>query len=117
MDNLIDQIKENCKIKCGNNEYIVNWAKKDNFNRAKTTLERLYLKKGLTWSFVTSGKFSMRYFPNGFLWDVSGSPAFFNDDDLMYYTLGFLCTNFANSILILIFAKVANYFVKSDNIQ
>ena len=83
----------------GNNEYIVNWAKKDNFNRAKTTLERLYLKKGLTWSFVTSGKFSMRYFPEGFLWDVSGSPAFFNDDDLMYYTLGFLCTNFANSIL------------------
>lgn len=83
----------------GNNEYVVNWAQKDNFNRAKTTLERLYLKKGLTWSFVTSGKFSMRYFPEGFLWDVSGSPAFFNNDEIMFYTLGFLCTNFANSIL------------------
>lgn len=83
----------------GNNEYVVNWAQKDNFNRAKITLERLYLKKGLTWSFVTSGKFSMRYFPEGFLWDVSGSPAFFNNDEIMFYTLGFLCTNFANSLL------------------
>ncbi|WP_296861446.1 BREX-1 system adenine-specific DNA-methyltransferase PglX [uncultured Methanobrevibacter sp.] len=86
----------------GNNEYVVNWAEKDNFNRPKKTLSRLYLKKGLTWSFVTSGKFSMRYFPEGYLWDVSGSPAFFSNDDYLYYSLGLLCTNFTNYLLNLI---------------
>jgi len=83
----------------GNNEYVVKWSEKENFNRAKTTLERLYLREGLTWSFISSGKFSMRYFSNGFLWDVSGSPAFFDDTNIMFYTLGFLCTNFATIIL------------------
>ena len=86
----------------GNNEYIVNWSLRNEFNRAKTTLKHLYLRKGLTWSFVTSAKFSARYFGNGFLWDVSGSPAFFDDDDLMYYCLGVLCTNFADYVLKLI---------------
>ena len=83
----------------GNNEYIVNWSKHEEFNRPKSTLKHLYLKKGLTWSFITSSKFSMRYFPEGFLWDVSGSPAFFDNDKIMYYCLGFLCSNFANLIL------------------
>ena len=38
MDNLIDQIKENCKIKCGNNEYIVKtktWYSLEEDNTAK----------------------------------------------------------------------------------
>ena len=83
----------------GNYEYVVNWSKKDNFNRAKTTLSHLYLKEALTWPFIASGKFSCRYLPEGSLWDVAGSPCFFNDKEDMYFTLGFLASNVANYIL------------------
>lgn len=82
----------------GNNDYIVNWSKSKEFNRAKTTLNHLYLKEGITWSFLTSYKFSARYFPNGFLWDVAGSPCFI-EKDKQNYLLGFLCTKIANEFL------------------
>lgn len=83
----------------GNYEYVVNWSKKDNFNRSKTTLQHLYLKEALTWPFITSGDFSARLLPQGFLWDVAGSPCFFKDREDEYYTLGFLCSKVANYIL------------------
>lgn len=83
----------------GNNEYLVNWSQSDNFNRAKTTLQHLYLKEGLTWNFLTSsGKFSMRYFPNGFLWDVAGSPCFVDKKNINY-VLGLMLTRFATNFL------------------
>jgi type II restriction/modification system DNA methylase subunit YeeA len=83
----------------GNYEYIVNWKRKDEFNRSKTTLQRLYLKEGITWPFITSGTFSARYLPNGFLWDVTGSPCFFKDKETLFYCLGFLCSKLANYII------------------
>ncbi len=83
----------------GNYEYIVNWSQKENFNRSKTTLQHLYLKEALTWPFITSGDFSARFLPFGFLWDVAGSPCFFNDITIQNYTLGFLCTKLCNMIL------------------
>ena len=83
----------------GNYEYLVNWSKKDNFNRSKTTLQHLYLKDGITWPFVTSGGFSARILPNGFLWDVAGSPCFFKDEKTKLYALGAMCSNSVNYIL------------------
>ena len=83
----------------GNFEYLVNWSQKANFNRAKTTLQHLYLRDGLTWPFVTSGIFSARYLPFGFLWDVAGSPCFFNDETKKFYILGFMTTKLCNNIL------------------
>ena len=85
----------------GNNDCVVNWSEKDNFSRSKTTCTHLYLKKGLTWSLVTSGRFSIRYFDEGFLWDSAGPSAFFNDE-LIYYILALLSTNLINDILSLI---------------
>lgn len=83
----------------GNNEYVVNWSKRNNFNRSKTTLQRLYLKEAITWPFITSGNFSARYLPNGFLWDVAGSPCFFETPEELKYTLAFLTSKIANLIL------------------
>ena len=83
----------------GNYEYVVNWSKKEHFNRAKTTLSHLYLRDALTWPFITSGKFSCRYLPIGSLWDVAGSPCFFDNEDIKFYTLGFLASCVANYIL------------------
>lgn len=83
----------------GNNDFVVNWSQKHNFNRPKTTCSHLYLKKALTWPFLTSGTFSARYLEEGFLWDVAGSPIFFDDDETKEYALGFLCSKVANHIL------------------
>lgn len=83
----------------GNYDYVVNWTQKDKFNRSKTTLQHLYLKEALTWPFITSGTFSARILPKGFLWDVAGSPCFFNDENTEYYALGALCSNSIDYIL------------------
>lgn len=86
----------------GQNEWIVNWAKKGEFNRSKTTLQDFYLREGITWPFITSGIFSARYFGNGFLWDVAGSPCFFDSKKTLLYALGFMCTKISNIVLGLI---------------
>lgn len=83
----------------GNYEYVVNWSQKGYFNRSKSTLQYLYLREALTWPFITSGDFSARLLPKGFLWDVAGSPCFFTNRIDEMYTLGFLCTNVANYML------------------
>ncbi len=83
----------------GNHEYVVNWSKKDNFNRAKTTLSYLYLKEAITWPFISSNRFSARFLPSGSLWDVAGSPCFFETRNELLYTLGFLTSKLADYYL------------------
>ena len=83
----------------GNNDYIVKWSESARFHRARPTFSHLYLKQGITWSFVTSGMFSARYYPDGFLWDVAGCPFVISDQRLLYYVLGYLSTTIANRIL------------------
>jgi type II restriction/modification system DNA methylase subunit YeeA len=83
----------------GNNEYVVKWSESAHFHRPRPTFKHLYLQKGITWSFVTSGMFSARYYPNGFLWDVAGSPCVIRDENRMYYVLGYLSTKIADMIL------------------
>lgn len=83
----------------GNYEYVVNWSQKNNFNRSKTTFQHLYLREAITWPFITSGDFSARLLVSGFLWDVAGSPCFFNDKGMEYYVLGFMASKICNLIL------------------
>jgi len=80
----------------GNHEYVVNWSKKGEFNRSKTTLQHLYFKEAVTWPFVTSGIFSAKYLPKGSLWDVAGSPCFFRNKVDLLYVLAFLCSKIAD---------------------
>lgn len=60
----------------GNHEYVVNWAEKDKFNRAKTTMTHVYLKPCITWSDISGNTFAGRYCYGGFMFDVKGSCAF-----------------------------------------
>jgi len=60
----------------GNHEYVVNWAEKENFNRAKTTMTHVYLKPCITWSDISGNTFAGRYCYGGFMFDVKGSCAF-----------------------------------------
>ena len=87
----------------GGYDYVVNWSQKDNFNRSKTTLQHLYLREALTWPFICSSTFSAKQLPIGFLWDVAGSPCFFDTKEDELYTLGFLISKVCEVIL-----KVSN---------
>ena len=87
----------------GGYDYVVNWSQKDNFNRSKTTLQHLYLREALTWPFICSSTFSAKQLPVGFLWDVAGSPCFFDTKEDELYTLGFLISKVCEAIL-----KVSN---------
>ena len=82
----------------GNNAYVVKWSESRKFHRPRPTFSHLYLKRGLTWSFVTTGMFSARYYPEGFLWDVAGSPCVFDDNSKLWYVCGFLSTKIADQI-------------------
>lgn len=83
----------------GNYSEIVNWKKRELFNRSKTTLQNLYFKEGITWSFITAGKFNSRILPNGFLWDVAGSPCFFQNEKDRLLTLGYVNSNVSQFFL------------------
>ncbi len=86
----------------GNNDYVVNWTKSHEFNRAKTTMTHLYLKRCITWSDITSAIFSARACENGFFFDVKGSCAF--PDEKTYYPLIALL----NSKVAMMYIKILN---------
>ncbi|WP_417141481.1 BREX-1 system adenine-specific DNA-methyltransferase PglX [Ruminococcus bromii] len=86
----------------GNNFYLVNWARHNEFNRAKTTMTHIYLKPCLTWSDITFDIFSARACDAGFFFDVKGSCAFPNED--MYYPLLALL----NSTVTMMYIKMLN---------
>lgn len=56
-----------------------------------------YCKEGITWSFISSSKFGIRYMPYGCFYDVAGSTLFSKTDNL--YTLGFLSSSVCFMIL------------------
>ena len=98
----------------GNNEYILNWyndgyelQNKLHPSGSRTWAHNFNLdyifKDSLTWSDITSGHLSVRYNDSGFLFDGSGTSAFFTSADHKIKALGFLNTKFANS-----FSKILN---------
>ncbi|MEA5566666.1 BREX-1 system adenine-specific DNA-methyltransferase PglX [Anabaena sp. UHCC 0399] len=94
----------------GNNEFVVNWfadgqeikeyIKNKNPNVARS--ESLYFKKGITWGLITSGIFSCRFMPTGFIFDVGGSSAFPEVKNLP------ICLTFLNSKISYIYLSCLN---------
>lgn len=75
----------------GNNEYLLRWEKRgQTLRRSRTENEIYYFKEGVTWSFLTTGLFSCRFFPNGFLWDVAGSSVFETSNISIKYICAFM---------------------------
>ena len=66
----------------GNNEYVLNWeengSKLRQFRGSNLRNKDRYFEQGITWSTVTSGKSSFRFFTFGFLFDNGGSCLFAN---------------------------------------
>lgn len=89
----------------GNNDYIVNFQNGgkdiceyiDNHSRSKVNHKgrvinrEYYFRESITWSFVSSSNFGVRYCPNGFIFDIGGSSVFPQKEDI-YYILAMLCS-------------------------
>ena len=71
----------------GNNEYVLDWSddgnKLKNFKGSNLRNKNYYFERGITWSTITSGKSSFRYFNNGYLFDNGGS-CLFAREHLLY---------------------------------
>jgi len=92
----------------GNQEYVVNWENDgeeiknftDDRGRLKSRPQNTgyYFREGITWSFVSSSKFGVRYSPKGFIFDVGGS-SLFPEKGKIYTLLSFLCSKLAFNFL------------------
>ncbi len=77
----------------GGSEYLINWA--DNGSEIKSiphsviANEKFFFSPGLTWTTVTSSRFSVRKFGNGFIFD-NGGCCIFLSDELSNYVNGLL---------------------------
>ncbi|MDP2828190.1 MAG: BREX-1 system adenine-specific DNA-methyltransferase PglX [Sulfuricellaceae bacterium] len=97
----------------GNNEHVVDWLN-DGYELQTTkhpsgriwahnfNLEHIF-RDSITWSDITSGSLSVRFNSNGFLFDGSGTSAFFHSNEEKLATVGLLNSTFANEM-----AKVLN---------
>ncbi len=89
----------------GNHSYVVNWENDGAEIRRVSNEKYPYLngnldyvlggqdcffRPGVTWSAVTAGGMSMRYFPTGHIFGSTGQSLFPQDDDVVYPILGFL---------------------------
>jgi hypothetical protein len=93
----------------GNNEYVVNWEN-DGYELKSLASERYgsytkrvvnipyYFLEGLTWSTISSGLFSLRYVPNGFIFETKGAMCFVPPQYLKF-VLGLYNTKVIQSFL------------------
>lgn len=83
----------------GNNDHVIYWKDHgDNLVRNKRGFSSYYLKPCFTWTMIGSTKFSVRYCFEGFLWDVSGSIGF-PQNEHWEYTLGLLNSKITDTII------------------
>lgn len=85
----------------GNNQFVVNWEN-DGFQikhfaddegniRSRPQNTEYFFLPGITWTFISSSKFGVRYSDKGFLFDVAGS-SLFPSENVLEFILGLLCS-------------------------
>jgi hypothetical protein len=104
----------------GNRLHVLNWKNKgEDIHRynnidfehkgAPVRGKQFQFKESISWSFVTSGNFAVRFSPPGSLFDVAGSSLFASHEKI-FHLLGFLNCNIASYILKII-APTLNFQV------
>ncbi len=92
----------------GNHEYVVNFKgfgreiseyRVQSGQSASFPGQNYYFAPSISWSFVSSSKFGVRYYPAGFVFDIAGSSVFVNQPDYTDYYLGFLSSSVAFEML------------------
>ncbi len=97
----------------GNQDVVVNWYNQGkDFVRNRLTNSQYYFKPYLSWSYITSGTFSARYYQSGFLWDVAGSGIFPFKAENIYLILGAICSK-VGSFLLNIINPTLNFQVEN----
>lgn len=88
----------------GNNNYVANWENDGYemtvFSGSVIRNPQYYFRKGITWSSLTSGKLSMRYSPEGFIFESKGSVCFLKNEENLLYLLGLLNTKVIDKMLL-----------------
>lgn len=79
----------------GNNEYVINWGNNGEeikaTGKASIRSPQYYFLEGISWSTISSSYLGMRYVPKGYIFETAGNMMFFNNTEIQYYCLGFLC--------------------------
>lgn len=87
----------------GNKSQIVLW--KDNGSEIRSNPKsavrspQYFFKPHISWTLVTSSKFSARYFEEGFILDTASNCIYFHANKVDYYVLGLLNSKFCQEIL------------------
>lgn len=92
----------------GNNEDVVNWfndgeevksfVDEKGKQRSRPQNQQYYYCEGGTWSAISSSLFSIRYFPEGFLFSNAGM-ALYTEHNKLLYIIGFLNSNLCQTYL------------------
>lgn len=93
----------------GNSYLVVNWendgkemkeftSKLPQGMNVRLKSRDFYFKSGFTWSTVTSKSISVRYLPEGFIFDIKGSMGF-PTDDILLVCIGILNSKVINALL------------------
>ena len=83
----------------GNLDYILKWENNGvELVRSRTENREYFFRPGITWSLITSSDLSFRWFPEGFMCDVSGSSYFPHRLDETLYILALLNCPVAEAI-------------------
>ncbi|WP_156922448.1 BREX-1 system adenine-specific DNA-methyltransferase PglX, partial [Cohnella thermotolerans] len=97
----------------GNNEYVINWEfngkEVKEFKKSSGANFKYFFQETITWSAISSYKFSVRYINNS-LFGGGGSGITNISKDKIYLLLGLLNTNLANEILNML-SSTLNYEV------
>ena len=80
----------------GNFEYVIKFSKENYFKLLERgnhlPSRQYYFQKGITWSLFGFENFGVRFKDYGYVFDVSGS-SMFPEDENLYYIIGYLCSN------------------------
>lgn len=94
----------------GNSGLVVNWeadgreirrfgAEDGGRPRSRAQNTQYYFQPSVSWSKVTIGEFSARYFPKGYIFDVAGCSLFSDDQLTLFKTLGLLNSSVVKPLL------------------
>ncbi|MCB2287641.1 BREX-1 system adenine-specific DNA-methyltransferase PglX [Clostridium algidicarnis] len=93
----------------GNNEFLLNWENDGQevksyaaklYKSYTRTIKNIpyYFKEGITYTFISSSSFGVRYSSSGFIFDVAGS-TIFPENKYIRYLLAFLCSKLSYEFL------------------
>ncbi|QBJ76911.1 BREX-1 system adenine-specific DNA-methyltransferase PglX [Aquitalea sp. USM4] len=80
-------------------EQIKNFKDENGNERSRFRGYDYYFQNAATWGLVTSGNFSCRYRNNGFVFDIGGMSLFSENNQSLYFLIGFLNSKIASKML------------------